>query len=63
KFEENAAINPSSLFSAVSPRVLRGGDWNGAPHPCRSSYRRGNHPSGRNYDFGFRVVLPVNAVK
>ncbi len=62
KFEEDAAINPSSPFFAGSQRVLRGGNWLLNPSYCRSSTRLANHPGGRNYFIGFRVVLPVDAV-
>ncbi|MEZ5940777.1 MAG: SUMF1/EgtB/PvdO family nonheme iron enzyme [Planctomycetaceae bacterium] len=63
KFEENAAINPSSPFSAGSRRVVRGGSWHSSPFACRSSYRYANFQTSRSPDFGFRVVLPVDAVK
>ena len=35
--------------------LLRGGSWVSNPGNCRSAYRNGNHPDGRDYDIGFRV--------
>ncbi len=63
KFEENAANNPSSLFSAGSQRVIRGGHWNSTPSDCRSSARSAHHPTYRYTHIGFRVVLVVDAVR
>ncbi len=63
KFEENAAIDPSSPFSAGSQRVLRGGSWASHPSYCRSSARYAFPPTYRGDGIGFRVVLPVDAVK
>ncbi|MCA9033319.1 MAG: formylglycine-generating enzyme family protein, partial [Planctomycetaceae bacterium] len=63
KFEPNAAIDPASPFSAVSQRVICGGDWHLTPSRCCSSSRLANYSSFRNYYIGFRVVLPVDAVK
>ena len=36
-------------------KLLRGGSWGGDPGICRSAYRIGNLPDGRNINFGFRV--------
>ena len=38
-------------------RVLRGGSWYGYPGLLRSANRLRNHPGGRGYDLGFRLVL------
>lgn len=43
--------------STGSRRVLRGGSWNGSAGSCRSANRRGNAPSLRNSNFGFRLAL------
>jgi formylglycine-generating enzyme required for sulfatase activity len=40
-----------------SNRVLRGGSWLGSAGRCRSAYRDGNGPGGRNSDVGFRLAL------
>ena len=37
-------------------RLLRGGSWHSNPTYCRSASRLNYTPSGRKYDFGFRVV-------
>jgi len=38
-------------------RVLRGGDWGGAPQDCRSASRGGVRPGLRDLRLGFRLVL------
>jgi hypothetical protein len=64
QFAENPAVNPSHPFSAGSQRVVRGGHWHCYVPFCRSSFRGGaKDPSVRIQDLGFRVVLPVDAVK
>jgi len=63
KFEENAAINPSSPFSAGSQRVFRGGYYFAYPSLCRSSNRNARHPSSRINFIGFRVVLVAESVR
>ena len=45
--------NPSG-----ADRVLRGGSWNGNAECCAVSYRRCFTPGYRDYDVGFRLVLP-----
>ncbi|MBI1311544.1 SUMF1/EgtB/PvdO family nonheme iron enzyme [bacterium] len=64
KFTEHAARDPFSPFAAGSQRICRGGGWGHGPPCCRSSYRRpfANPPTGLN-NVGYRVVLPVDAVK
>jgi formylglycine-generating enzyme required for sulfatase activity len=48
-------IGPSS----GSDRVLRGGCWISSAQHCRSAYRGRLSPGLRNYDLGFRLVLPA----
>jgi formylglycine-generating enzyme required for sulfatase activity len=63
QFLKDAAIDPSIPFSADSPRVVRGGHWMLAPCFSRSSSRTHDLPA-RRYDYtGFRVLLPVDAVR
>ena len=63
KLDENAAVDPFSPFSTDSKRVIRGGSWGNYANNCRSSYREAHDLRlGYNY-IGFRVVLPVDAVK
>jgi formylglycine-generating enzyme required for sulfatase activity len=40
-----------------SYRVFRGGYWDYYARSCRSAYRYGYYPTGRDYVIGFRVVL------
>ncbi|NBC06997.1 MAG: SUMF1/EgtB/PvdO family nonheme iron enzyme, partial [Bacteroidetes bacterium] len=42
---------------SVQSRVSRGGSWCSGPRICRVSYRGDWHPTLRDYDFGFRLVL------
>jgi formylglycine-generating enzyme required for sulfatase activity len=42
--------------------VLRGGCWNNSGENCRSAYRNDNHPSNRNNNLGFRVVLAPSSI-
>ena len=43
-------------------RVLRGGSWNNnAEINLRSSYRNNEHPTNRNDNNGFRLVVSVGA--
>lgn len=43
-------------------RVLRGGSWRGNSFNARAVFRLNSHPSNRNFNGGFRVVVsaPVN---
>ena len=45
--------------SSGSLRVLRGGGWSNIAEDVRSALRLSVSPSGRGYDFGFRVVRPA----
>lgn len=63
QFSEKPAVNPSSPFSAVSQRVIRGGYWNITASRCRSPFRDASAPAGRYRGIGFRVSLSVAAVK
>ncbi len=63
QFSEKLAINPNSPFSAGSRRVIRGGVSHNSASDCRSSNRRAYDPAGRGGDIGFRVSLPVDAVR
>ena len=63
QFQEKPAINPGNLFSAGSQRVVRGGGWYATASLCRSSLRHADDPLARHDFIGFRVVLPIDAVK
>ena len=43
--------------------MIRGGNWNNNPSNCRSSNRNANHPTNRNNNIGFRVVLVAESVR
>ncbi|MCA9049621.1 MAG: formylglycine-generating enzyme family protein, partial [Planctomycetaceae bacterium] len=60
---ENPAIDPYVPFSAASNRVARGGVFYDSPTLCSSSIRQAMHPDHRSFEYGLRVVLPVDAVK
>ncbi len=63
----DSGINPPAYYG-ISPgtnptgpasgayRVIRGGSWNFGPDGCRSAFRIGITPDGRNYFLGFRPV-------
>jgi formylglycine-generating enzyme required for sulfatase activity len=61
--QDQPAINPNSPFSTSPMRVFRGGSWYGYATECRSSHRDAYHPAFQYYSVGFRVALPVEAVK
>ena len=45
----------ASATQAQKSRLLRGGSWGSDPRICRSAFRGGVHPDGRDRNFGFRV--------
>lgn len=55
-YSSGSQTNPTGPSSG-SRRVLRGGSWYYYAWDCRVSNRSRNSPGGRDYDFGFRVVL------
>ena len=55
-YSSESQSNPTGP-STGSRRVLRGGSWGYYAGGCRVSYRIGNYPSYRNFNYGFRVVL------
>jgi formylglycine-generating enzyme len=56
-YSSSAQSNPSGPTSG-SYRVLRGGSWGNDGGRCRSASRIGGEPSARQFDFGFRLVVP-----
>jgi serine/threonine protein kinase/formylglycine-generating enzyme required for sulfatase activity/WD40 repeat protein len=65
QFKEEPAVNTSGSSSISSQRVLRGGHWLEqctGPY-CRAAYRGALDPLARNHVVGFRVSLPVDAVR
>lgn len=63
RFVENPAVGPYNPIHAGSQRVFRGGYWFYHASHCRSSHRFSHDPSHRYQFIGFRVALPVGAVK
>ena len=62
-FQQKPAINPSSPSSSDTERVVRGGRWYHSASYCRSSVRLSVAPTDQFDDLGFRMSLPVDAVK
>ncbi len=63
QFQEKPAINPNAPSSDGFSRVLRGGLWNYPASNCSSSNRWSHFSSYADFLIGFRVALPVDAVK
>ena len=55
-YPSGTVTDPMGATSS-SRRVSRGGGWLNPAEGCRSAGRYGLGPSGRDYDFGFRVCL------
>jgi formylglycine-generating enzyme required for sulfatase activity len=56
KYPEGSVIDPTGPKEG-SGHVLRGGSWDCGDTDCRSAYRDGDFPSGRDRSSGFRVAL------
>ena len=64
QFEGKAAIDPAGAPAGAGSRYgLRGGDWTSLLSSCRSSHRHVDFATARFGSIGFRVTLPVEAVK
>ncbi|MCX7422547.1 MAG: leucine-rich repeat protein [Planctomycetia bacterium] len=63
QFQNKPAINSSGPTSAGSVRVFRGGDWQYDACFCRASHRHNSGPTYYGSIIGFRVSLPVDAVR
>ena len=55
EYSSELQANPSGP-SKGDYRVLRGGGWSDDATICRSAYRDGAHPDGRDDDVGFRLA-------
>ncbi len=62
-FEGKAAVNPKGPFSSNSQNVVRGGSRGSSASFCRASSRNIYASSFSHYDIGFRLALPVDAVR
>ena len=64
QFADSIAVDPlGPQTQAMVHRVTRGGSWMWGAGRCRSSYRDHSDPLGAMHVIGFRVVLPVEAVR
>ena len=63
QFEGTAAVNPIRSYSSGPHRVVRGGYWYGTATHGRSASRNAVDPPYRDANIGFRVSLPVDAVR
>lgn len=63
QLRDRLAINPSVHFSASTQRVVRGGFCSDFACICRASIRAPDHPAAHHSHIGFRVSLPVYAVR
>ncbi len=57
-YSKSPNINPTGPSSG-SFRVVRGGSWNYSPGNVRAADRSRREPGVRNFNLGFRLVLPV----
>jgi len=57
-YKNSPKDNPKGAGSGQY-RVLRGGSWSSIPWDLRASYRLWYEPTGRDYDIGFRLLLPA----
>ncbi|MCA9045400.1 MAG: SUMF1/EgtB/PvdO family nonheme iron enzyme, partial [Planctomycetaceae bacterium] len=63
EFATKPAIDPMHPPADGLPQVIRGGNWNNNHDACHSSHRTFHQPTDRHGNIGFRVALPVDAVK
>jgi len=63
QFQDTPAINPNTSYQAKPYRVIRGGLFEHDASSCRSSGRNATGPSRLFNHVGFRVSLPVDAVR
>ena len=63
QFRESSATNPSSPFDSAASHVVRGGSRSQLASNTRSSHRYARSPAALGPEFGFRVSLPVDAVR
>ena len=63
QFSVKPAVDPAGPSPVEPLRILRGGVWLHPASPCYSSSRHAYLQSGRLHLFGFRVSLPVDAVR
>lgn len=63
RFVKESAVNPNCRYTSDSLHGLRGGNYSGPAFFCRTSDRLAFEPSVRAAFIGFRVAIPVHAVR
>ena len=63
QFERAPARNPDGPSFAQTRNVIRGGFWGGPASQCRAAFRFAFEPKLRYPNIGFRVSIPVEAVR
>ena len=63
QFQGKSATDPSGPSIGGFKRAIRGGCWDTNARDCRASYRLAGVPTYRLHSIGFRVALPVDAVR
>jgi formylglycine-generating enzyme required for sulfatase activity len=63
RFAEGAAVDPMAPPPPGGERVIRGGDQADQPLACRAAHRGATPPNAADPRIGFRVSLPVEAVR
>ncbi|MFN0195406.1 MAG: SUMF1/EgtB/PvdO family nonheme iron enzyme [Planctomycetaceae bacterium] len=63
QFKDQAAIDPTGPPPSGDTRMCRGGDWQYSPIFCYAGTRYNAHTSNYSSRLGFRVALPVDAVR
>jgi formylglycine-generating enzyme required for sulfatase activity len=63
QFAVKPAVDPVLLSFTNSLRVFRGGSWYNPASYARSTHRAAYDPVNRYGVIGFRVALPVDAVR
>jgi len=58
-----AVVDPFVPPAGSLMQIMRGGSWFGPADGCRSSGRHAFSPAMHDTSFGFRVMLPVDAVR
>ena len=62
QFANKPAIDPDGAPQVGTRRVIRGGAWDSRAYQCRAAFR--NSPDTASaYSIGFRVSLPIDAVR
>jgi formylglycine-generating enzyme required for sulfatase activity/serine/threonine protein kinase len=63
QFSDKPAVNPQGTNAVTARRAYRGGSFAQNPGSLESAHRDAQGPTFTNPDLGFRIALPVRAVK